>query len=123
MTEIFDDDQAAADGRARRLVAGRGGDQQVGQRLQQAHRRAIDQAIGDHAAQVVGRLAAAPLGEGVALVRAVSGDGGWVAALHTVAGQLPVPFAIDTRTGKAAALPAPSGVRIEIAGFVNGGAK
>lgn len=68
-------------------------------------------------------LAAAPLGDGVDLVRAISADGAWVAALHTVAGRLPVPFAVDTRTGAAAALPAPSGVRIEIAGFVAGGAK
>jgi hypothetical protein len=67
-------------------------------------------------------LAAAPLGEGVDLVRAVSGDRAWVAALHTVPGQLPVAFAVDTRTGAAAALPAPVGVRVEIAGFVAGGA-
>jgi hypothetical protein len=68
-------------------------------------------------------LAAAPLGDGVDVVRDVSTDGAWVAALHTVAGQLPVPFAVDTRTGAAAALPAPGGVRIEIAGFVSGGAR
>ncbi|MFT3770124.1 MAG: hypothetical protein QM820_32240 [Minicystis sp.] len=67
-------------------------------------------------------LAAAPLGEGVDLVRAVSADGAWVAALHTVTGKLPVPFAVNTQTGAAAAIAAPGGVRIEIAGFVDGGA-
>lgn len=70
-----------------------------------------------------GRLAPAPLGPGVDLVRAVSAGGGWVAALHTAAGTLPAPFVIDTRTGQAAALPAPAGARIEIAGFVGGGVK
>jgi hypothetical protein len=69
-----------------------------------------------------GRLDPAPLGEGVDMVRAASAGGAWVAALHTVAGRLPVPFAVDTRTGAAAALAAPPGVRVEIAGFVNGGA-
>src|SRR5262249_35650711 len=44
----------------------------------------------------------APLGAGVDLVQAALPDGSWVAALHTVAGRLPVPFAIDTRTGAAA---------------------
>ena len=69
-------------------------------------------------------LTSSPLGPGVDLVRAASSDGAWVAALHTVPGKLPVPFAIDTRTGAASAIPAPPGARIEIAGFVetNGGA-
>jgi len=69
-----------------------------------------------------GRLQPAPLGEGVDFVRAASAGGAWVAALHPVAGRLPVPFAVDTRTGAAAALAAPPGARVEIAGFVNGGA-
>jgi hypothetical protein len=68
-------------------------------------------------------LTAAPLGPGVDLVRAVSQGGAWVAALHTVPSMLPVPFAVDARTGAAAAIPAPPGVRVEIAGFMeNGGA-
>lgn len=70
-------------------------------------------------------LSPAPLGAGVDLVRALSTDGAWAALLHTVAGKLPQPFAVDTRTGQARALPAPGGARIEIAGFLGaaGGAK
>ncbi|APR79357.1 Hypothetical protein A7982_04704 [Minicystis rosea] len=67
-------------------------------------------------------LAAAPLGRGVDMVRAVSADGSWIAALHTVAGKLPIPFAVDTRTGAAAAIRAVPDARVEIAGFVAGGA-
>jgi hypothetical protein len=66
-------------------------------------------------------LSRAPLGDGVDLVRAVSSDGAWVAALHTLPGKLPVPFAIDTRTGAAAPLAAPPGTRVEVAGFVTAG--
>ena len=70
-------------------------------------------------------LSPAPLGAGVDLVRALSTDGAWAALLHTVAGELPQPFAVDTRTGQARALPAPGGARIEIAGFLGaaGGVK
>ena len=68
-------------------------------------------------------LAEAPLGAGVDGVEAVSADGAWIAARHTVAGKLPVPFAVDTMTGAAAALAAPTGTRLEIAGFVTGGGK
>lgn len=72
-----------------------------------------------------GAVPRAPLGAGVDLVRAVSADGAWAALLHTVPSTLPVPFAVDVRAGKAAALPAPSGARVEIAGFLggDGGAK
>lgn len=63
-------------------------------------------------------LGAAPLGPGVDLIRAVSSDGAWVAALHTLPGRLAVPFVIDTRTGAAGAVAAPPGARIEIAGIV-----
>jgi hypothetical protein len=59
-----------------------------------------------------------PLGPGVDVILAASPGGQHVAALHTVAGSLPVPFAIDTRTGTVTPLPAPAGTRIAIAGFV-----
>lgn len=65
-------------------------------------------------------LATAPLGEGVDLVEAVSADRAWVAALHMVTGRDPVPFVIDTRTGAAAAVASPSGLRVSIAGFAGG---
>jgi hypothetical protein len=66
---------------------------------------------------------AGPLGPGVDLVQSVSPDGAWVAGLHTLAGALPVPFAIDTRSGAAVALAAPPGTRVAVAGFVPGGAR
>lgn len=65
-------------------------------------------------------LATAPLGEGVDLVEAVAPDRTWVAALHMVRGRDPVPFVVDTRTGAAAAVAAPSGLRVTIAGFAGG---
>jgi hypothetical protein len=59
-----------------------------------------------------------PLGEGVDVVLATSQDRRWLAALHTVQGALPAPFAINTETGAALALHGPPGARIAIAGFV-----
>jgi len=66
-----------------------------------------------------------PLGEGVDVVLAASHDRRWLAALHTVQGALPAPFAINTETGAALALHGPPGARIAIAGFVpaEGGAQ
>lgn len=60
-----------------------------------------------------------PMGEGVDAVLAGSQDGRWLAALHTVQGALPVPFAIDTETGAIAALHGPPGARIAVAGFLD----
>lgn len=66
-----------------------------------------------------------PLGAGVDVIAASSPQIPYLAALHTVAGALPVPFLLDTRTGAAALLPAPKGARLAIAGFAvtNGGAR
>lgn len=66
-----------------------------------------------------------PLGEGVDVVLAASQDRQWLAALHTVQGALPAPFAIHTKTGAAFALHGPPGARIAVAGFVpsEGGAR
>jgi hypothetical protein len=61
---------------------------------------------------------ASPLGEGVDAVLATSADDCWAAALHTAPGARPVPFAIDTATGAPAAIPAPRGARVTIAGFI-----
>ncbi|KYF68391.1 hypothetical protein BE11_30965 [Sorangium cellulosum] len=58
-----------------------------------------------------------PLGAGVDAVQAVSPDAAWVAALHTNPSALPVPFAIHAESGEVAAIPAPSGARIAVAGF------
>ncbi|WP_437680614.1 hypothetical protein [Sorangium sp. So ce131] len=61
-----------------------------------------------------------PLGPGVDVVQAVSEDAAWVAALHTNPSAFPVPFAIHAATGDVAAIPAPPGARIAVAGFVAG---
>jgi len=68
---------------------------------------------------------ASPLGPGVDVVAASTGDAHFLAALHTQPSALPVPFVLDTQTGKVALLPAPRGTRIAIAGFStqNGGAR
>ncbi|WP_434046981.1 MULTISPECIES: hypothetical protein [Sorangium] len=58
-----------------------------------------------------------PLGAGVDAVQAVSPDAAWVAALHTSPSAFPVPFAIHAESGEVAAIPAPSGARIAVAGF------
>jgi hypothetical protein len=65
--------------------------------------------------------ALSPLGAGVDVIQAVSPDGTWVAGAHTVAGRLPVAFAIDARAGAGSALPAPPDARVTVAGFVTAG--
>ena len=60
----------------------------------------------------------APLGPGVDWVRAVSGDGRFVALLHIVDGQLPLPFVVDRQSQAPLRLPAVAGARMAIAGFV-----
>jgi hypothetical protein len=66
-----------------------------------------------------------PLGAGVDVIAASSPHVPYLAALHTVAGALPVPFLIDANTGAAEILAAPKNARIAIAGFVapSGGAQ
>jgi len=66
-----------------------------------------------------------PLGAGVDVVAASTADERWIAALHTQPSALSVPFVLETTSGAAAVLPAPSGVRVEIAGITteNGGAR
>src|SRR5262249_12958645 len=66
-------------------------------------------------------LAAGPLGPGVDQIQAVSTDGAGVAGLHAVPGALPVPFAIDTRTGTPVRIPVIAGARATVAGFPAGG--
>jgi hypothetical protein len=61
-----------------------------------------------------------PLGPGVDVHAGLSADGAHLLALHTVAGALPVPFVIETKSGAASVLPAPSGARIAIAGILPG---
>jgi hypothetical protein len=65
-------------------------------------------------------LAPAPFGAGVDRLLATAEGGGWVAGIHLPPGGpgLPLPFVIDTRTGVAAPLPFPAGVRAYVAGFV-----
>ncbi|WP_437736691.1 hypothetical protein [Sorangium sp. So ce1335] len=58
-----------------------------------------------------------PLGAGVDAIQAVSPDAAWVAALHTSPSAFPVPFAIRAESGKVAAIPAPPGARVAVAGF------
>ncbi len=66
-----------------------------------------------------------PLGDGVDWVLATSEGGQFLAGLHTVQGQLPAPFLVDTESGQAALLRAPEGARVAVAGFfpADGGAK
>ncbi|HTN82761.1 MAG TPA: hypothetical protein VL242_03725 [Sorangium sp.] len=68
---------------------------------------------------VVGARAAirGPLGAGVDAIQAVSPDASWVAALHTNPSAFAVPFAIHAASGEVAAIPAPPGARIAVAGF------
>ncbi len=60
----------------------------------------------------------APLGQGIDVVEDFSPDGQWAALSHTLPGELPIPFVIETNSAKAAALAIPSGSRAEIAGFI-----
>jgi hypothetical protein len=62
----------------------------------------------------------APLGPGVDAIQAISPDRAWVAALHTSPSALPIPFAIRAATGEVAAIPAPAGARLAVAGFAPG---
>jgi hypothetical protein len=62
----------------------------------------------------------APLGAGIDVLVATSPDGAWVAAQHTRPGELSVPFALNTKTGRAASLPSLAGARAVVAGFVSG---
>ncbi|WP_437625918.1 hypothetical protein [Sorangium sp. So ce1151] len=68
---------------------------------------------------VVGARAAVrgPLGAGVDAIQAVSPDASWLAALHTNPSAFAVPFAIHAASGEVAAIPAPAGARIAVAGF------
>jgi len=59
----------------------------------------------------------APWGDGVDVVRSISPNQRFVAALHTVAGQLPFAFVLD-RQGGSVRMVTPAGSRIAIAGFV-----
>jgi hypothetical protein len=58
-----------------------------------------------------------PLGPGVDVVQAVSPGGSWVAVLHTSPSALAIPFVVHAATGQIAAIPAPPGARVAIAGF------
>jgi hypothetical protein len=60
----------------------------------------------------------APLGAGVDVVRAISGDARFVAAVHTEVHSFEVPFVLERALGVSARLPAPLDRRIDIVGFV-----
>ncbi len=59
-----------------------------------------------------------PLGPGADLVRDLSADGRFVAALHTEPGRFATAFVVDRRQGAVAVLPAPARERIAVAGFL-----
>jgi len=65
----------------------------------------------------------APMGPGAAAVQAVAPDGAWLGVLHQEGGALPVPYALRSSTGDLAAIPAPPGARVFLAGFVASSAK
>jgi hypothetical protein len=56
----------------------------------------------------------------VDVVQAVSPSGSWVAVLHTNPSALALPFVVHAATGQLAAIPAPPGARVAIAGFGEG---
>jgi hypothetical protein len=59
-----------------------------------------------------------PLGVGVDVVSAVTADGRYLAALHTLPSAFAVPFVVDTQSGTARVLSAPANTRVVLAGFV-----
>lgn len=59
-----------------------------------------------------------PLGAGVDVVAAVTNDGRYLAALHTLPSAFAVPFVVDTQRGTTRVLPAPANTRVVVAGFV-----
>ncbi len=63
-------------------------------------------------------LVNAPLGRGVDFLQAFTADGAWAVGLHTVQGELPVPFALRTDTGRPTPVAAPAGRRIDLAGVI-----
>jgi hypothetical protein len=63
------------------------------------------------------------MGPGAAAVQAVAPDGAWLGVLHQEGGALPVPYALRSSTGDLAAIPAPPGARVFLAGFVASSAK
>ncbi len=66
-----------------------------------------------------GRLAiSGPLGAGVDVVAAITADGRYLAALHTLPSAFAVPFVVDTQSGTSRVLPAPANTRVVLAGFV-----
>lgn len=76
---------------------------------------------GDRGLAVLGRGEAGvmrPLGDGVDVVRALSGDGRWAALEHTLPSQLSVPFVLRVETGQPIRLAIPAGMRADVAGFV-----
>lgn len=56
---------------------------------------------------------------GVDWVLSISETGRWAAGLHTVAGALPVPFALDVESAHGVVLQGPPGARIAVAGLVS----
>jgi hypothetical protein len=104
---------ALADGRVL-YNAGTGGLQVLGQNGAVAPQKgAVAPQRGAVAPQ---KIAVAPLGPGVNVIEAE--QGGWIAGRHTVAGQLPQGFALEVATGRVAALAAPPGTRVAVAGFM-----
>jgi len=67
-----------------------------------------------------GAVAARPAGAGVDFVQFFSPDGALAAGLHTRPGELSAPFALRVADGQAELLASPPGMRVELAGFVEG---
>lgn len=59
-----------------------------------------------------------PLGTGVDVVAAVTANGRYLGALHTLPSAFAVPFVVDTQSGATRILPAPANTRVVFAGFV-----
>ena len=67
---------------------------------------------------VLGRIA-----DGVDEVRAFTRDGAWASGLHQREGRIPEPFVMRADSGKPSRLAVPGGVRLDVAGFVEEGAR
>jgi hypothetical protein len=80
---------------------------------------------GDQGLSVLGAdaVAGAPFGPGVDFLHAFTRDGRFVAGLHTTPSALPRPFVLRTSTGEPLLLATVPGARVDVAGFVEAGAR
>ncbi len=68
-------------------------------------------------------VAPAPFGLGVDFVQAVSRDEAWLCGLHTLPSRLSIPFVLSAAIGAPVPLAFPAGARVDLAGFVEDGAR